>query len=114
MYFIDGCKFDGMRLKMDKKMRDSAGLESEKRHIEILSLEGENSMQEIVIRILDIPDKLRNTLLYLVGLNFAVRLGARHYSLSYAEKFNASKPEHTKKLSIQRETSLLDLKSTRL
>ena len=45
---MDGCKFDGMRLAMDKKMRDSAarGLESEKRQIEVFSLEEENSIQE--------------------------------------------------------------------
>ena len=56
-------------------MRDLAarGLGSEKRQTEGISLEEENSMRKIRILIWIIPDKLRNTMLYLVGLNFALR-----------------------------------------
>ena len=72
---MDGCKFDGMRLAMDQKMRDLAarGLGSKKRQTEVISLEEEKFNAKNKNPYLDIPDKLRNTLLYLVGLNFALR-----------------------------------------
>ena len=39
---MDGCKFDGMRLAMDQKMRDLAarGLGSDKRQTEVISGRG--------------------------------------------------------------------------
>lgn len=33
----------------------------------------------------DTPEKLRDTLLFLLGLNFALRGGAEHYNLRYGE-----------------------------
>jgi hypothetical protein len=84
---MDDSEFEGMRRVLNKKMKDLAasGVGIEKRQPETISLMDEQSMWENGILGSDTPDKLRDTLLYSIGLNFALRAGAEHYSLRVGE-----------------------------
>ena len=84
---LEDPEFEGMRCKLDKKMKDlaAAGVGIEKRQSNLISMKDEDSMWNQGILGSDTPEKLRDTLQYLLGLNFALRGGAEHYNLRHGE-----------------------------
>ncbi|XP_062574060.1 zinc finger MYM-type protein 2-like [Saccostrea cucullata] len=84
---MDDIEFERMRKMLDKKMKDlaSSGVGIERKQSEVISVANENYMWEKCILGTDTPEKLRDTLLFLLGLNFALRGGAEHYNLRYGE-----------------------------
>lgn len=84
---MDDTEFEGMRKMLDKKMKDlaSSGIGIERRQSEVITVADEDDMWEKGILGTDTAEKLRDTLLFLLGLNFALRGGAEHYNLRYGE-----------------------------
>lgn len=84
---LDDVEFEGMRQKLDKKMKELAakGVGIDKQQSCVISVESEEKMWANGILGSDTPDKLRDTLLYLLGLNFALRGGQEHYCLRHGQ-----------------------------
>jgi hypothetical protein len=84
---MDDAEFEGMRNMLDKKMKDlaSSGIGMDKKQSEVISMANEDEMWEKNIIGTDTPEKLRDTLLFLLGLNFALRGGTEHYNLRCGE-----------------------------
>ncbi|OWF36952.1 Zinc finger MYM-type protein 3 [Mizuhopecten yessoensis] len=69
---LDDAEFEGKHCKLYKKMKD-------------LAAKGEEKMWRCGILASDTLDKMRDTLLYLLGLNFALQGGQEHYNLRHGE-----------------------------
>jgi len=84
---LDDAEFEGMRQKLDKKMKELAakGVGIEKQQSCVISLDDEDKMWANGILASNTPDKLRDTILYLLGLNFALRGGQEHYYLRHGQ-----------------------------
>jgi len=84
---LDDAEFEGIRCKLDKKMKDLAakGVGIEKQQSHVIYVEDEEKMWGCGILASDISDKLHDTLLYLLGLNLALRGGQEHYNLRHGE-----------------------------
>jgi hypothetical protein len=80
---MDDKSFDGMRRILDSKMKElsSRGLGIERRRAEVISEEQEDIMWSKGILGTDSPQKLLDTLVYLLGLHFALRAGQEHRNL---------------------------------
>jgi hypothetical protein len=80
---MDDEQFLETRNLLDKKMKELAakGIGIEKRQAEVVSLEMENTMWEKGVLGMDTPGQLRDTLFFLIGLNFALRGGDEQYNL---------------------------------
>ena len=77
---MDDNEFEGMRNMLDKKMKDlaSSGIGIDRKQSDVITMANEDEMWEKGILGTDTPDKLRGTLLFLLGLNFALRGGTEH------------------------------------
>lgn len=84
---MDDNEFEGMRNMLDKKMKDlaSSGIGIDRKQSDVITMANEDEMWEKGILGTDTPDKLRDTLLFLLGLNFALRGGTEHYNLRYGD-----------------------------
>ena len=84
---LDDKTFQGLRSVLDSKMKElsSRGLGLDKKRAEVISAEQEDIMwcKEILGR--DTPQKLLDTLLFQLGLHFALRAGQEHRNLRIGE-----------------------------
>ena len=81
-FFDDQC-FEKMRKVLDAKMKELSkrGLGLEKKKADVISTEQEEIMWQNGILGTDTPQKLLDTLVYSLGLNFALRAGQEHRNL---------------------------------
>jgi len=84
-HFLNEECFLQIRNTLDNLMkeRSSAGIGTEKRKAEIITFEEEKLMWERGILSMDNPRRLLETLIYLIGLNFAFRAGKEHRNLRW-------------------------------
>ena len=80
---LEDDSFYEMRQILDAKMKElsAKGLGSKKRQAEIITEEEENQLWARNILGEDTPEQLIHTILYLIGLNFALRAGKEHRNL---------------------------------
>ena len=76
-------EFQKFQRVLDKVMqeRSAQNLGMVKKQAQIISLEFENTLWEKGILGEDTPDKLRSTILYILGVNCGLRAGDEHYAL---------------------------------
>ena len=81
-FYDDQC-FEKMRKVLDAKMKELSkrGLGLEKKKADVISTEQEEIMWQNGILGTDTPQKLLDTLVYSLGLNFALRAGQEHRNL---------------------------------
>ncbi|XP_062586115.1 uncharacterized protein LOC134247754 [Saccostrea cucullata] len=81
--FLDDTDFVNMRSVLDAKMKELSrrGIGINRKQADIISVEQENEMWERGILGTDTAKKLVDTLLYSIGLNFALRAGQEHRNL---------------------------------
>ena len=80
---VEGDDFDEMRTVLDNVMqeRTSQNIDVVKHQAGIISYEAENLLWEKGILGEDTPDKLRDTVLFLIGINIYLRAVDEHYHL---------------------------------
>ena len=80
---IDGGNFDDLRTVLDNIMKERAAqsIGTTKRRANLLSIDEENIMWNEGILGDSNPDQLRNTVLFLIGINIGLRAGDEHYNL---------------------------------
>ena len=95
---IEGNSFPNIRTVLDNLMKDRASRNicTVKHQAQLLSYDLENSLWEKGILGEDSPDKLRSTVLFLVGINCGLRAGDEHYALC------RDSPDLASQLSFQR------------
>ncbi|XP_046377831.2 uncharacterized protein KIAA1958-like [Haliotis rufescens] len=78
--FFESSCYTGMRSVLDAKMKLLArkGIGVEKRQADVITEQQEDVLWETGILGEDTPQKLLDTLVYLIGLNFALRAGDEH------------------------------------
>jgi hypothetical protein len=81
--FADDSEFAGMREALDGKMKELTrkGVGLNRKQADIITADQEESLWQKGILGTDTPTKLLDTLLYSVGLNFALRAGQEHRNL---------------------------------
>ena len=80
---VHGNEFLKFQRVLDQVMQERAmsGVGTTCHQAQVISLETESKMWEDSILGEDTPDKLRDTILYIVGVNCALRAGDEHYNL---------------------------------
>ena len=80
---LNGDDFRHFNRVLDKVMQEHAAknIGTVKRQAQVISLQYENSLWQRNILGEDTPDKLRDTVLYILGVNCALRAGDEHYNL---------------------------------
>ena len=80
---VESKEFSQLRNVLDNVMKDRASrnIGTTVRRAESISLEFENQLWEKGLLGEDKPDKLRNTVLFLLGMNLGLRAGDEHYDL---------------------------------
>ena len=80
---VHGEEFSKFNRILDTVMqqRSAMSLGTVKKQAQVISLDYENQLWMKGILGEDTPDKLRNTVLYLLGVNLALRAGDEHYGL---------------------------------
>ena len=80
---VHGDSFQEFQRVLDSVMQERAALAigTVPKQVQVISLNIENKLWEDGILGEETPDKLRNTVLYLVGVNCALRAGNEHYAL---------------------------------
>ena len=80
---VHGDEFTKFNRVLDSVMQERAllALGTVKKQAQVISLEFENRLWETNVLGEDNPEKLRNTVLYLLGVNCALRAGDEHYGL---------------------------------
>ena len=80
---VHGNEFQNFQHVLDKVMQERANLALGYVHkrAQVISLEVENELWERQVLGEDTPDKLRSTVLFLIGINCALRAGNEHYVL---------------------------------
>lgn len=83
--FLDDAEFSGLRNILDAKMKNLSkqGLGVNKKQAQVITEEQEEYMWKNKILGEDTPQKLLDTLLYQLGLNFALRAASEHRHLRY-------------------------------
>jgi hypothetical protein len=85
--FLDDTEFNTMREVLDAKMKSLSkqGIGLKRRQADIISIDQENIMWQKEILGSDSPKRLLDTLLYSIGLNFALRAAQEHRNLRVGE-----------------------------
>lgn len=85
--FLDDTKFNTMREVLDAKMKSLSkqGIGLKRRPADIISIDQENIMWQKGMLGTDSPKRLLDTLLYILGLNFALRAAQEHRNLRVGE-----------------------------
>lgn len=80
---LEDKSFDGMRRVLDAKMKElsSRGMGIERKKAEVISEEQEEELWKKNILGTDTPQKLLDSMVYQLGLNFALRAGQEHRNL---------------------------------
>ena len=80
---IDDIEFDDMRIVLDNVMKERASLQigTIRKQADVITYKQEAKMWNEEILGEDSPDTLCNTVLYLLGVNLALRAGDEHYCL---------------------------------
>ena len=80
---IEGREFDDVRTVLDNVMKERTALNIgvKKRQAQVITYDFERKMWESGILGEDTPDCLRDTILFLVGINCILRAGDEHYYL---------------------------------
>ena len=80
---VHGEEFQNFNRVLDKVMQERSALRigTVRKQAEVISLEFEDTLWKNSILGEDSPDKLRGTVLYLLGVNCALRAGDEHYAL---------------------------------
>ena len=80
---IDDIEFDDMRIVLDNIMKERASLQigTIRKQADVITYEQKEKMWNEGILGEDFPDTLHNTVLYLLGVNLALRAGDEHYCL---------------------------------
>ena len=80
---IDGNQFKEVRTVLDNlmKQRASENIGTVVRQAEVISMKHEDELWNSRVLGEDSPNKLRDTVLFLIGLNFGLRAGDEHYDL---------------------------------
>ena len=80
---VHGNEFQNFQRVLDKVMQERASqsLGTLRKQAQVISMENELKLWELNILGEDTPDKLRKTVLYLLGVNCAHRAGDEHYCL---------------------------------
>ena len=83
--FFRDDRFIQIQNTIDNVMKELSkeGIGAEKKQAEIISIEEEKKLWDDCILGVDTPDKLVNTLLYVIDLNFALRGGEEHRNLCH-------------------------------
>ena len=82
---IEGSEFENVRVTLDNLMKERAkeGIGNVVRHAEVLSSNHEKLMWEKGILGETTPTKLRETVLFLIGIHVGLRAGNEHYNLRH-------------------------------
>ena len=80
---LEGVEFEDLRTVLDNVMRErtEANVGTVRRQADLITYEYENELWEKGFLGEDEPDKLRNTVLFLIGINCILRAGDEHYQL---------------------------------
>ena len=80
---VHSSEFGNFQRVLDNVMQERAaeGIGTTTRQAQVISLDTENSMWDQNMLGEDTPDKLRDTVLYIVGVNCGLRAGDEHYNL---------------------------------
>ena len=80
---VHGDGFTDFNRVLDAIMQERAAqcIGTIKRQAEVISMEFENNLWETNVLGEDTPDKLRSTVLFLIGVNCALQAGDEHYAL---------------------------------
>ena len=80
---IDGPEFLPVKTVLDNVMKERAqqNLGMVKKQAQFITLEHENQLWDRGVLGEDTPDKLRSTVMYLLGVNLGLRAGDEHYEL---------------------------------
>ena len=80
---IDGSKFENVEIVLDNVMKERTALNigNLKKQANLITFEQENLLWKEGLLGEDTPDKLRDTVLYLLGVHLALRAGDEHYFL---------------------------------
>ena len=80
---VHGSEFQDFNHVLDKVMQERSArmIGTVRKQAQVISLEYENRLWDTNILGEDTPDKLRDTVLYLLGVNCALRAGDEHYNL---------------------------------
>ena len=80
---IEGKEFEDLKIVLDNVMKERAALNIgvTKRQASVITYEMENHLWENGYLSEESPDKLRNTVLFLIGINVYLRAVDEHYSL---------------------------------
>ena len=80
---IHGDEFEEVRNVLDNTMqnRTKSGVGNVKKQAEFISYEYENKLWELNVLWENSPSQLRDTVLFLLGINYAFRAGDEHYNL---------------------------------
>ena len=80
---VHGSEFCNFNRVLDKVMQEHAALSigTVRRQAQVISIEFEEKLWNQNVLGEDTPDKLRSTVLYLLGVNCALRVGDEHYAL---------------------------------
>ena len=80
---VHGSEFQDFNRVLDKVMQERSArmIGTVRKQAQVISLEYENRLWDTNILGEDTPDKLRDTVLYLLGVNCALRAGDEHYNL---------------------------------
>ena len=83
--FLDDAEFQSMRQILDAKMKNPSrqGIGANKRQADVITEEQENILWENGILGSDNPEQLLDTLIFQLGLNFALRAGQEHRNLRH-------------------------------
>ena len=80
---IDGVKFENVQIVLDNVMKEHTQMNvgNVKKQANLITYDQENMLWKKGILGEDEPDKLRDTVLYLLGVTLALRAGDKHYFL---------------------------------
>ena len=80
---IDGDKFESLKIVLDNVMKERTALNigTVKKQADLITYEQENYLWREGLLGDDNPHKLRDTVLYLLGVHLALRAGDEHYFL---------------------------------
>ena len=80
---VKGEGFQDLKIVLDNVMKEraEANIGMVKKQVQVITLEYENELWERVILGEHDPDPLRNTVLFLIGINCILRAGDEHYYL---------------------------------
>ena len=80
---VEGCEFGQIRTVLDNLMKDRASrnIGLIKKQAEVIPCDFQNSLWDTGVLGKDTPDKLRSTVLFLIGINVGLCAGDEHYNL---------------------------------